>query len=213
VNDRLYRRTKALGIAPTHVAEVGVYVPESSNVLGFIEDGCAAELVEPDPACLARLRERFAGYANVTIHPVAIHEREGRLALYQREASTFAKGLPSSPSIANDGYTPSDDDLFEVVATTFDRIDDGMIELLSIDTEGCEWYVLKTMRSRPAIISVEMGFRAYRNPFAAEIRAWLASNDYVLWYRDKSDSVFIRRPLRPRFWQRLRPLRILCAFA
>ena len=205
MSERLHRKVMALGLAPRHVAEVGVYLPESSHVLDFIEAGCRADLVEPDPICLARLRERFGDNAGVTIHPVAIHERPGRLALYQRGASTFAKGLPSSPSIANDGYTPDEADLIEVDATTFDTIDDGTIDVLSIDTEGCEWYAIKAMKSRPAVISIEMGFRSYRNPFAAEIAAWLRDNGYVQWYRDRSDRVYIRRELRPGLWRRMFP--------
>lgn len=203
MSDRLHRMTKGLGLEPRHVVEVGVWFPEASNILGFIEEGCRTDLVEPDPKCLERLRERFAGYANVTIHPVAIHEEEGRLALYQRGASTFARGLPSSPSIANDGYTPDDADLFEVEATRFDRIDDGTIDVLSIDTEGCEWYVIETMTSRPSVISIEMGFKAYRNPFATQITEWLERNGYVAWYRDRSDRVYVKRELRPSWWRRL----------
>ena len=43
------------------------------------------------------------------------------------------------------------------------------IDLLSVDTEGCEWFVLQTLRSRPAVISIETHGGLYLNPHRDEI--------------------------------------------
>jgi FkbM family methyltransferase len=193
VNKRLYKSTKRLGLAIAHVAEVGVYHPETSNILGFITDGVCADLFEPDPESIARICDAFGGTSHVRIYPYAIYKETARIRLYRVGASTFAADLASSPALANDGYQPSPDDTFEVEARRFDEFDDGTIDLLSIDTEGCEWYVLMYLKSRPLVISTETGWKNYRNPFLKEIEEWMLSNGYVFWYRDRSDTVYLHK--------------------
>jgi FkbM family methyltransferase len=178
-------------------------MPESSNVLRFIEAGCRVDLVEPDPDCVARLREHFADNPNVTVHAKAIYSDARRLTLYRARSSTFAAVLPSSPALVNDRYTPEPDDAFEVDAVPFDAIDDGTIDLLSVDTEGCEWPVLQRLVSRPAVMSIETHGKRYRNPFMREIEHWTRANGYRVWYRDKSDTVYVREGhvSRGRLWR------------
>jgi FkbM family methyltransferase len=202
MNDTLFRKVQKLDFKPRHVAEVGVYLPETSNILGFIEAGCRADLVEPDPQSLEKIVERFSGYPNVTVHPVAIFNERRTLQLYRTNASTFVKGLPASPALVNDRYQPVESDLFAAEALPFSDIDDGTIDLLSIDTEGCEWYVISTMASRPAIISLETHGKRYTNPFRAEIDNWMKEKGYRRWYSDTSDTVFIGGGIRPGFLSR-----------
>ena len=64
--------------------------------------------------------------------------------------------------------------------------------MISIDTEGSEWFVLKYMISRPKVISIETHGAAYLNPYLREISQWMEQNDYQPWYRDKSDTVYVR---------------------
>lgn len=189
---RLYRKLESKGYRPRHVAEVGVYVPESSNIFDYIEAGVRTTLVEPDPASIERIRTRFGDYSNVTLHPVAAYDFEGTLELSQREASTFVSELDASPSIVNDGYVVNESDQFTVNCTRFDTIDDGSIDLISIDTEGSEWFVIKHMSSRPDVISVETHGAAYVNPHLADIESWMDRNGYSVFFKDKSDSVYVR---------------------
>src|SRR5512133_2367754 len=205
MNSRLHESTRRLGLTFSHVAEVGVWIPEASNVLGYIEEGIRTALVEPDPDCVARIRERFDGLPNVQVHPVAIFTERTRLSLYHAESSTFAAVLPSSPALVNDRYQRTDDKKFDVDAVPFSDVDDGTIDLLSVDTEGCEWFVLQTLRSRPTVISLETHGRRYRNPYLAEIESWMKREGYRVWYRDRSDTVYVREGVvrHPRwmFWR------------
>lgn len=194
-NKLIYRRLSRKGFKPAHVAEVGVYLPETSNILDYIRQGIRATLVEADPRCAEAIRQYFGDKYPVTLHAVAVFETEGELELINRAASTFASPLTSSPAIVNDAYKRSESDKFTVPAKRFDSIDDGTIDLLSIDIEGCEWYVLKYMKSRPAVISVETHGKRYINPFIREITDWMRENDYEIWYKDDSDSVYIRKGL------------------
>lgn len=205
-NDVLYRRTARLGLRPVHVAEVGVYLPETSNVLRWIEEGVRTELVEADPEIVRVLEERFGELAHVTIHPYAVHAEHGTIGLYRTNASTFVEDLPASPALVNDRYQPKPADLFHVETRRFDELDDGTLDVLSVDTEGCEWFVLRHMTSRPAVISLETHGKRYENPWLREIQAWIAAHDYRAWYRDASDTVYVRADVwaaRPTGWNAL----------
>src|ERR1700761_3068937 len=153
---KIHRKTVSKKIKINQVCEVGVFLPEMSNILDFIvTDRVRTMLVEPDPKCIEAIKSYFGGYENVSLQPVAVYDYHGFLELVQRNASTFVSDLPYSPAQINDDYHIRKEDTFKVPCVRFDEIDDGNIDLLSIDTEGSEWYVLKYLKSRPAVISVE----------------------------------------------------------
>lgn len=193
-NNELYLKCKKKNLGFNTVCEVGVYMPETSNVLNFVKDGIRAILVEPDKKSLERINELFKE-DEVEVHPVAIYDYNGELELVQRDASTFAKDLPSSPAQVNDNYTINNADTFKVPCKVFNDIDPGNINLLCVDTEGSEWYVIKNLVSRPQIISLETHGRFYRNPFIKEISEWMMMNGYAPWYKTKSDTVYYRTDL------------------
>jgi len=196
LNDRLYIACTAKGFIPQHVCEIGVFTPEASNVLGWIENGVKATLVEAHPKYVLQLEEYFLDRPNVTIVPKAVCDKAGTVKLYSRNASSFV-GTESSPAIVNDHYQPSDKDAISVEAVTFDQVDDGKIDLLSVDIEGGEWFVIKHMVSRPAVVSVETHGKRYLNPHLKEILAFFERAGYSVWFRDKSDTVFVKSGFFP----------------
>lgn len=193
MNETLYLKCKKKNYVPTHVCEVGVYYPETSNILGFIKDGIKTTLVEPLPECIELINLYFAEYPNVKLYPFAIADKPGEIEMFLHDSSSFAASLQSSPALKNDGYDKDNGKRLVVQAKTFNEIDDGKIDLISIDAEGSEWYVLKHMISRPDVISLELKSKHYINPFINEINNWLTDNDYHKWFDDRSDSVFIRK--------------------
>ncbi len=190
---KIFRKLNRKGFSPRHVAEVGVYLPQTCNVYDYIIDDVRCTLVEPDADSVAAIREHFADRTNVTLHPVAVYDRTGELELVRRKASTFVGELSDAPAIVNDEYEIQAEDKFKVPTQTFDLIDDGTIDLLSVDIEGSEWFVIKHMVSRPGVISLETHGAIYINPHLDEILGWMRKHDYVTWYKDKSDTVFVRR--------------------
>src|SRR6201985_3634421 len=163
---RIYRKFISKKIAIDHICEVGVFLPELSNIVDFIvRDRIRTTLVEPDPKSITAIQRYFVDYDNVRLLPYAIYDYNGVLELVQRAASTFVADLPYSPAQVNDHYEVRKEDTFSVECKKFDEIDDGSIGLLSVDTEGCEWYVLKYLKSRPVIISLETHGKSYLNPF------------------------------------------------
>ncbi|TRX60868.1 FkbM family methyltransferase [Fulvivirga sp. M361] len=191
----IYLKCKNKGIQPTHTAEVGVYLPETSNILDFINDGIRTTLVEPDPDTVKVINSYFYDLNNVTLYPVAAYYKNGTVSLYRRAASTFLGDSGPSPAMVNDRYETSDDDKFEVEAKMFSEIDDGTIDLLSVDIEGAEWYVIQHLVSRPMVISVETHGKYYINPKLKEIEDWMEQNGYIIWYKDRSDTVYIKKEL------------------
>ncbi len=191
----LYYRLKQKKIEFKHVAEVGVYLPETSNIALFAREGIRSTFVEPDPSSIDGIKKSFSELDNVKIYPVAVYDQSGRVELIQRKASTYLKVLESSPAIINDEYRFNEEDVFSVDAVTFDEIDDGSIDLLSIDIEGGEWFVIKHMNSRPLVLTIETHGAMYINPYIEEINKWIADNDYVVWYMDGSDTVYVKRDL------------------
>src|SRR5699024_4844465 len=126
-----------------------------SNVFDYIVNGVRCTLVEPVPEYAALIREHFRDFDNVTLHEVAVTDHSGPVALVRREASTFLEELDGTPAIINDNYSVADRDKIMVEAKTFDMIDDGTIDVLSIDIEGGEWFLIKHMVSRPVFVSLE----------------------------------------------------------
>ena len=190
----LYKKFLTKKISVRHVCEVGVFMPEMSNILDFIvSEKLRTTLVEPDPKSIAAIREYFADFPNVTLLPYAVYDHHGVLELVQRNASTFVSTIPFSPAQVNDEYDIRKEDTFSVECRTFDELDDGTIDLLSVDTEGSEWYVIQKLVSRPVIISVETHGKLYRNPFYKEINAWMEGNGYERWWMNGADTVYCRK--------------------
>ncbi|HXB06210.1 MAG TPA: FkbM family methyltransferase [Puia sp.] len=191
---KIYTKIRSKNLAIQHVCEVGVWLPEMSNILDFIiRDKVRTTLVEPDPKSIAAIRTYFRDYPNVGLLPYAAFDHHGMLELVQRNASTFVSTLPYSPAQVNDHYRIKQEDRFTVECRRFDELDDGSIGLLSVDTEGSEWYVIQYLKSRPLVISVEMHGKSYLNPYYTEIAGWMAREGYEEWYMDKTDIVYYKK--------------------
>jgi FkbM family methyltransferase len=188
---RIFKKLAGKNLAFEHICEVGVFLPEYSNVIDFIKKGIRTTLVEADPIVAQKIREYYADYP-VTVHAVAIFDHNGTIELSRAEQSTFVSSVKTSPAIINDGYKPKESDVFTTECRLFSEIDTGDIDLISIDIEGCEWYVIDKMISRPKVISVETHAKSYINPHMPKIARWMEDNGYELWYKDLSDSVYVR---------------------
>ncbi|XOV91879.1 MAG: FkbM family methyltransferase [Bacteroidota bacterium] len=191
----IYRKIKEKGLNIKTCCEVGVYLPETSNVIDFINDGIKTILVEPDPSSIKAIKEKFKDFKNITLHEVAIFDKKGTISLSKANASTFVSELPYSPAIINDKYEVKESESFEVPCEKFSSLDPGDIDLLSIDTEGCEWYVLQDLKSQPLVISIETHGKMYINPYIQQILDWMAAHGYKAWFKDKSDTVFYKEKL------------------
>lgn len=190
---RLYSKCSDRDLGFSHVCEVGVYRPEHCNVIDFIREGVRTTLVEPEPGAIRAIKEAFGHQKNVTLLPYAVYDYNGKVVLSKAGASTFVSRLSKSPALENDRYQREETKQIEVECRIFSDLDDGTINLLCIDIEGADWYVLKNLKSRPQVISVETHGKFYANPFMMEIGNWMEANGYEAWYKDNSDTVYARR--------------------
>jgi len=194
---RLFQKLQKKKYTPQQICEVGVYLPEESNVLSFIKQGIPTTLVEADPVYMQQLKDYFSAYPKVQYIEAAVYDSNGTISLSRKASSTFISTLESSPALVNDGYQISEEDQFTAKAIKFDEVDKGQFDLVSVDIEGAEWYVIKHMKSRPTVISLETHGKYYINSKISEINTWMAKNDYLIWYKDKSDTVYVKRGTFP----------------
>ncbi len=189
----LFQETKRIGLPIKNAVEIGVFFSKNCVLKNFIDAGTMTTLVEADPLCIEDIRKNFGSLQNVKIEARAIWDERKTLSFFRAGASTFASDVNGSPAQVNDSYKRKEKDRFEVEAIPFSDIDDGKFNLVLIDVEGAEWNVLKTLVSRPEVLSLEMRAGLYQNPNSLKIQEWLKENNYKLWFHNDVDSVFIHQ--------------------
>lgn len=180
---------------PSHVCEVGVWHPRTSNIKYYIDNNIKALLVEPDPESIEMIKKEWANKNDLTLKTFACTDFEGSVNLHKAGSSSFISSSDTSPAIVNDSFDIKENASVKVDAKKFSSEDPGDIDLISIDIEGSEWFVLKHMISKPNIISIETHGGFYVNPKIKQIKQWMISHGYVLWYKDNSDSVFVKEDI------------------
>ena len=194
---RFYKKIRDKKYNPKNICEIGVYLPQESNVIGFINENIQTTLIEADPVYVSNIKDYFAERNNITVIEAAVFDFKGEVELCKRASSTFISQLKSSPAMVNDDCNVSDEEKFTANSIVFSEVDKGTFDLVSIDIEGAEWYVIKYMISRPDIISIETHGKYYTNPNIIEIINWMRTNNYIEWYKDKSDTIYIKRGVFP----------------
>ena len=196
----LHLISEAIGLRPRHVVEVGVNEPSRCSLARFIADGVPATLVEPLPWCAENLRKAFPA---ARVIEAVCAKCAGEVTLYDRGEGAWIEDVPAGTApdehinhSASRRWEFEDRYKRKVRAVRFaDEIDAEDIDILAVDTEGAEWFVIGQMqKARPKLIRVETHFThsGYRNPYWNEITARLASLGYRPAVEDVSDTLFIR---------------------
>lgn len=191
--ERLVELCRQLDFWPRHVAEVGVMLPENCEVRPFIEqENVYVDLFEPQPECAAALRAKWGGrtFPRVQIFEVAIGDHTGSGWLCRRKPG-HVTGAAHLEGVVPPQPVQASGDRIEVRVELFSKYDHGQYDLVTIDTEGADWLVLKNMVSLPRIVSVEFVTKQWRNPYADKIMQWAVTRGYR--HQDhKLDRVFFR---------------------
>lgn len=165
------------------------------------------ETTWPNPAPGPYAYPGFGALPHVTLHHAAVYATKGEIDMYECNASSFVGGI-QSPIKVNNGYV-EDDTLAgiqgiikgfpyagaahtRVRSTTIDEFDNGQIDILAVDTEGCEYYALETLASRPKLICLETHGQQYVNPMLNQIVKWMNDNRYAVGGQTESDTLFVR---------------------
>lgn len=145
-----------------------------SLVSGFAEHCRRLLLIEPDPRMARHAR---LDHPTADVVEAAITDDEGTANLRQLNGASYIKGIGWAPA-----FQPQHVGRIKragkvrVKTLPFCAVDDGEIDLMNLDCEGSEWFVLKNMISRPAILQIEL-YQEHAN--YAEIQQWLDVNAYM----------------------------------
>jgi FkbM family methyltransferase len=176
--------------------EVGVYTADQCRLKEFIEAGTRVQLFEPNPFAFETLELKFKKYPNCTINRLAISDHVGKVKMKLNGSQTFISTINKPPCVSDDPHRVCRPDLmteFEVDAKPISEFDDGSIDLLLVDTEGHEWEVIKTLKSRPIIVGLECHHEnRYTNPNIEKINQWANENHYKILFINTGDKYFIR---------------------
>jgi FkbM family methyltransferase len=188
----LYSAVMKAGIEISKAAEIGVLSFEASNIKDFIEDGIVCDLYEAVPEFCSNIEANLSEYSNTKLNCYALSDFDGEIELCMAGPSTFNAAQVSSPAINHDGVKKEASEKIKVPCRNFGSIDPGDYDLVSIDIEGAEWSVIRNMKSRPAVLSIETQSRDYVNPELDKITGWLQENGYKVWVWDDTDTIFFR---------------------
>lgn len=143
------------------VFDVGAHT--GGKAAAFLADGARVVCVEPQPRCVAALRERFSGSPRLAIEPVGLGANEGTLVLSicsrSDVLSTFTENWKHG-RFAEFAW----DEQVEVPISTLDRLiaRHGVPRFCKIDVEGFELEVLRGLSQPIPYVSIEYAieFRA-----------------------------------------------------
>jgi len=181
----LYDYCKDEGIEVKLACEVGFYRLKDSQISRFIYAGIKCIIVD---ILKSNIGNR---YKNVEYRRTGISFNEGTRVFRWNGASTHLIGL-ASPSMQNKSQKKKYKGTRTHCVTTFDKIDNGKIDIICIDIEGLEWAVLCNMISLPKIIEIEMEWKNYINPYYDTIKHWMKINGYQFIEQDGSDHIYRR---------------------
>lgn len=194
--DTIYRRI--WGGKPRLVAEVGVNEPDKCSVACFLNQGVEGILVEPLPWCAEHLREAFP---TAKVIEGVVGATRGEVRLYDRGEGSWIEDVPA-------GSAPDEHPRHSgIVRAEFDQqytravqsypwwsLERHDLDVLCVDTEGAEWFVIRDMRTEPKLIRLEMHFThsGWRNPYYDQICQTLAESGYEKIGEDVSDILWVK---------------------
>jgi FkbM family methyltransferase len=137
--------------------------------------GARVVAVEPQPVCVAALRERFSGDRDVVVMPVGLAEEAGMRELRLASASTLSsmsgdwiEATRSSGRFSEFSW----DETVDVPVTTLESViaEHGSPRFCKIDVEGYEVNVLRGLQSPIEALSFEYAHEARANALACMAR-------------------------------------------
>jgi FkbM family methyltransferase len=154
---RRMRRFYARFVGPDAlVFDVGAHVGSRSRA--FLDLGARVVAVEPQPACAAYLRKRWAGESRFTLVAAAVGAQPGRAGLHVNRLNPTISTLSPArwrAAMAAVARQPERWDLhLKVEVTTLDRLIDayGVPDFCKLDVEGFEAQALAGLtRALPAL--------------------------------------------------------------
>lgn len=174
------------------IYEIGVGNPDICRTKYNNTDECY--LFEANPNTYSDLMRCYSSRDNFKIYNCAIGDIDGKINFSVDGDSSYLTDI-KSPTVqcAPNEYVESRN-IIEVDCFRISNFDNGDIDLMLLDMEGSEFYVLKHLISRPKTIIIELdnNGRGYINPYYNEIVEWMQNNYYDLTDKNE-DGIFVKR--------------------
>ncbi len=179
---------KRLAIVKPTYLDIGAFDPiEGSNTYLFYERGCRGVLVEPNPSCCERLRtvRPRDTLLNAGIGPEDRSEADYYIFANGPQQNTFSKeqanALTARYGEEAAAFRVIKMPLLGINRVISDHLGEEGPDILSIDTEGLDLAILRTMdfnRFRPAIVCAEFDRDVAKDE--AETVAFMRSKGYAV---------------------------------
>ena len=187
---KLFELTRGMNLR--RLVEVGV--GSLSQLKPFYDSGeyDKITMVEVRPDIVEQAKQYYTS-DKVEIINIGIADKNGELEFCIDGDTTHMVELPSTP-VHFHGREYSKEPV-KLPVVRFTEIEPFMIDLLAVDIEGGEWFVIKHMKNRPKVISLEThsSVTPYRNPYFNEIQVWMYLNRYEIIYKDVSDTIYQKK--------------------
>jgi FkbM family methyltransferase len=147
-------------------------------------------LFEPLPEYFKDLKNNI-NQDNVQLHNVAIYKESGEFEFNEYGQESHINTV-ISPAVSRGRLIQHK---HIVKSHTIDEFDKGNIDILLIDAEGCEWYVLEKLISKPKIIALELttAIRDFVHPHIELVEGWMYENNYELKDVIGGDYIYIKQ--------------------
>jgi FkbM family methyltransferase len=181
------------------IFEIGVGEVYTCRTRRFWGSEIECHLFEPNPILYKELVNASKEYKNVYIYNIAIMDKSGEEEILLMNNCSYINNVVSPVALHHgfDSNIIKNAPKAKIKSETIDKFDIGDIDLLLIDTEGCEWFVLEKLISRPKQIVVETSTigsenKPILNKNIDKILLWMWENNYQFVLRDENDSHFVR---------------------
>lgn len=168
-------------IIPRHVVEVGAG-DSSPNTQKYWDLGIPITLFEPNIILYNRLIQKTRNYKNVRVFNCAISNMDGFVDFYLLNYYSFLKGIHAPiqgrlKGAAEEIYATRKT---KVLSKTFDFFDTGDIDILYLDSEGCDYFIIQRLISKPIIINFGMFDENQSvSPYCKFVLKWFTDNNYI----------------------------------
>lgn len=170
---------------------------KSEDFLG--KKGYTVHLIEPNPLSFKYLEEKTKSISNVICHNICIFNKNDYVDFVVDNQWSYIKGIksPCEVNFSSVGLSATDSQKGLLIKSKSIKICDLIkedTEILYLDCEGSEGFVLKELCHRPNFISIPiMGVSGYRNEFSKEIDMWFMFNNYDQTGHTENDLLYKRR--------------------
>jgi FkbM family methyltransferase len=123
------------------IVDIGANVGAATVYFALTYPAARVLAFEPDPACFELLRWNCQAFPNVAAFPYGLAEQDANVPLYLGEYDSVTNSIRPGAEVTTN-YVPVD---LRKASTVFAELGLETVDVLKVDTEGCEVEILKSL--------------------------------------------------------------------